>query len=146
MNIIGKWKIKEFHLPTPIDERDYTSEDPSEAIRVYTPETLPDEEEYEDFAKMARTFFEFTPDGKLDTLMPIPEEMYEQAQKEGLEIRDGFAVIGSTMWKEKDGKFFYDSKIEGEVLGEAVDPFMEIKVLPDGCLLYSMDVLVLERV
>ena len=78
--------------------------------------------------------------------MPIPEEMYEEAKKEGMEIRDGFAVIGSTMWKEKDGKFFYDSKIEGEVLGEAVDPFMEIKVLPDGCLLYSMDVLVLERV
>lgn len=84
MNIIGKWKIKEFHLPTPIDERDYTSEDPSEAICVYTPETLPDEEEYEDFAQMARTFFEFTPDGRLDTVMPIPEDMYEQAQKEGL--------------------------------------------------------------
>ena len=51
-----------------------------------------------------------------------------------------------SLLQEKDGKFFYDSKIEGEVLGEAVDPFMEIKVLPDGCLLYSMDVLVLERV
>lgn len=34
-------------------------------MRVFTPETLPDEEEYEDFAQMVRTFFEFTPDGRL---------------------------------------------------------------------------------
>lgn len=146
MNIIGKWKIKEFHLPTPMDERDYTSEDPSAVVRIYTPETLPDGEEYEDFAQMARTFFEFTPDGRLDTVIPVPEDMYEQAKEEGMEIRDGFAVINSTTWKEQDGRFFYDSRIEGEILGEAVDPFMEIKVLPDGCLLYNMDALVLEPV
>lgn len=140
MNIIGKWKIKEFHIPNPMN-----LEDPSKAICIYTPETLPDEEEYEDFAQMARTFFEFTPEGRLDTLMPIPADMYEEVQKEGLEIRNGFAVIKSTTWKEQDGKLFYDSEIQGEVLGEAVDSFLEIKVLPDGCLLYNMDVLVLER-
>ena len=115
-------------------------------MRVFTPETLPDEEEYEDFAQMVRTFFEFTPDGRLDTLMPVPEEMVEQAKNEGMEICEGFAVIKSAAWKEQDGKFFYNSEIEGEVFGETVDPFMEIKVLPDGCLLYNMDVLVLERV
>lgn len=134
MDIIGKWKVKEFHIPTP------------DGMQVFTPETLPDEEEYEDFAQMVRTFFEFTPDGRLDTLMPVPEEMVEQAKNEGMEIREGFAVIKSAAWKEQDGKFFYDSEIEGEVFGETVDPFMEIKVLPDGCLLYNMDVLVLERV
>lgn len=134
MDIIGKWKVKEFHIPTP------------DGMQVFTPETLPDEEEYEDFAQMVRTFFEFTPDGRLDTLMPVPEEMVEQAKNEGMEIREGFAVIKSAAWKEQDGKFFFDSEIEGEILGEAVDSFMEIKVLPDGCLLYNMDVLVLERV
>lgn len=134
MDIIGKWKVKEFHIPTP------------DGMQVFTPETLPDEEEYEDFAQMVRTFFEFTPDGRLDTLMPVPEEMVEQAKNEGMEIRESFAVMKSAAWKEQDGKFFYDSEIEGEVFGETVDPFMEIKVLPDGCLLYNMDVLVLERV
>lgn len=133
MDITGKWKIKEFHLPTP------------DGIQVFTPDTLPDGENYEDFAQMARTFFEFMPNGRLDTVIPVPEEMLEEAQNSGMEIRDGFAVMNSTAWKEQDGKFFYDSNIEGEVLGEAVDPFMEIKVLPDGCLLYNMDVLVLER-
>lgn len=134
MNIIGKWKIKEFHIPTP------------DGVQVFTPDTLPEDEAYMDYAQMARTLTEFTPDGRMDTLMPVPEEMLEQVQSEGMDIRDGFAVIQSTAWKEQDGKFFFDSRIEGEILGEAVDPFMEIEVLPDGCLLYNMDVLVLERV
>lgn len=146
MNIVGKWKIKEFHLPAAMSEGDSTAEAPLEPVCVYTPDTLPDGEQYEDFAQMARTFFEFTPDGRLNTLMPVPEELYEEVQKEGMEIRDGFAVLKTTAWKEQDGRFFYDSEIEGEVLGETVDPFLEIPVLPDGCLLYAMNVLVLERV
>lgn len=133
MNIIGKWKIREFRLPTP------------DGVQVFTPDTLPAGEEYEDFAQMARTRIEFTPDGRLNTLMPVPEEMMEQVKNEGMEIHEGFAVIRSAAWKEQDGKFFYDSGIEGEFLGETVEPFMELKVLPDGCLLYNMDVLVLER-
>ena len=134
MDIIGKWKIREFHIPTP------------DGVDIFTPDTLPDDEQYADYAQMSMALTEFTPDGKMDTLMPVPEEMLEQVKNEGFEIRDGFAVIKSTAWKEQDGKFFFDSHIEGEILGETVDPFMEIKVLPDGCLLYNMDVLVLERV
>lgn len=134
MNLIGQWKIKEFHIPSP------------DGIQVFTPDTLPEDEAYMDYVQMARTLTEFTADGRMDTLMPVPEEMLEQVQNEGMEIRDGFAVIRSAAWKEQDGRFFFDSGIEGEILGEAVDPFMEIKVLPDGCLLYNMDVLMLERV
>ena len=133
MDIIGKWKIKEFRIPTP------------DGVQAFTPDTLPEDEDFMDYAQMARTLTEFTADGRMDTLMPVPEEMLEQVQNEGMEIRDGFAVIKSAAWKEQDGKFFFDSGIEGEILGETVDPFMEIKVLPDGCLLYNMDVLVLER-
>lgn len=133
MNIIGKWKIKEFNIPT------------LDGVQVFTPDTLPENEDYMDYVQMARTLTEFTTEGRMDTLMPVPEEMLEQVQNEGMEIRDGFAVIKSAAWKEEDGKFFFDSEIEGEILGETVNPFMEIKVLPDGCLLYNMDVLVLER-
>lgn len=133
MNIIGKWKIKELHIPTP------------EGVQDFTPETLPEGEEYEEFAQMARTLLEFTPEGRLDTLMPVPEEMMEQAQSEGMEIRDGFAVLRSTEWKEQDGRFYYNTEIEGEMFGETVDPFMEITVQPDGTLLYAMGVMTLER-
>mgnify|MGYP001576110607 FL=1 len=105
MNIIGKWKIKEFRIPTP------------DGVQVFTPETLPEDEYYMDCAQVARTLTEFLPDGRMDTLMPVPEEMQEQVQNEGMEIRDGFAVIKSAAWKEQDGRFFFDSGIAGEILG-----------------------------
>ncbi len=95
---------------------------------------------------MLTTKIEFADDGTLNTLMPIPEEMAEEAEAEGIVIReDGCGVIESTVWKEENGKFFYDTKVEGEVFGEAVDPFEEIEVLGDGCLRYSLGALVLER-
>ena len=133
MEIIGTWKIKEFHLPTP------------EGVLTYTPDTLPEEEQFEDFAQMARTFLEFTPEGTLDTLMPIPEEMRDEVVAQGVTVRNGRGVIKSTTWKEENGKFYYDASVEGEILGEAVSPFVEIPVQPDGCLLYGMGTILLER-
>lgn len=95
---------------------------------------------------MSTQLLEFAPDGTLYTLMPITEDMIESVKEEGMEVRDGnIAVMDSTRWKENDGKFFLDSKIKGEFLGETVDSFIEIKVTPDGCLLYSFDMLLLER-
>ncbi|MGN0470135.1 MAG: hypothetical protein ACI4GV_04405 [Acutalibacteraceae bacterium] len=135
MDIIGKWKIKELNIPTP------------DGVKTFTPETLPDDEDFEDYKEISTQFLEFAPDGTLYTLMPIPEDMIEAAKEQGIEVRDGnIAVMDSTKWKENDGKFFFDSKIEGEFLGETVDSFMEIKVTPDGCLLYSFDMLLLEKV
>ena len=56
------------------------------------------------------------------------------------------AVIESTTWKEENGKFYYDTKTEGEFLGEKVDPFAEITVTEDGCLLYNYEMVLLERI
>lgn len=133
MQLIGRWKIKEMHIPTP------------DGVQTYTPETLP-EEFTEDWAQMLTMLLEFTEDGSLNTLQPVTEELAATAQEEDLTIReDGFVVVESTTWKERDGKFFFDSQIEGEILGETVDPFMEIEVTSDGCLLYNFGMLLLER-
>lgn len=56
-----------------------------------------------------------------------------------------YAAIESTTWKEADGKFYYDTGIQGETLGEPVDPFVEISVTEDGCLLYGLGMILLER-
>lgn len=58
---------------------------------------------------------------------------------------DGYAVVDSTTWKEEDGRFYYDTGITGEVMGEPTDPFMAIDVTEDGCLLYQMSMILLER-
>lgn len=133
MDIIGKWKVKELHLPTP------------DGVKVFAPDALPEDENFEDIARIAGCVTEFAPDGIVYTLMNVPEEFIEAARSEGVEFRDGMAIMDTTAWKEQDGKFFYDTKIEGEVLGEAVDSFAEIKVDENGCLLYNMETFLLER-
>ena len=74
------------------------------------------------------------------------EQIIAEAKKQGADIREnGYAVLESTVWKEEDGKFYYDTGIQGEVLGEKVDSFAEISLLPDDCLLYNLGTMILER-
>lgn len=134
MDIRGIWKVKEVHVPTPDGEK------------VFTPDNPPEDEIFEEMAAMMQWRTEFADDGALNTLMFVPEEMKAEAAKHGVDVRDdGYAVIDSTQWEERDGKFFYDTKIEGEVLGEKVDTFIEIPVIDGGCLKYSHGMIILER-
>lgn len=134
MDIRGIWKVKEVHVPTPDGEK------------VFTPDNPPEDDLFSEFVEMMKYRTEFAEDGVLNTLMFVPEEMKEEAAKHGVVVRDdGYAVIESTEWKEENGKLYYDTKIEGEVLGEKVDSFSEIPVDEDGCLLYSFGMVVLER-
>ena len=135
MDIRGIWKVREVHVPTP------------EGERIFTPDDPPEEERFERCIEMMQCRTEFAEDGVLNTLMFVPEEMREEAAKHGAVVReDGYAPIESTVWKEENGKIYYDTKIDGEVFGEKVDSFAEISVTEDGCLLYSYGMILLERV
>lgn len=135
MDIRGIWKVKEIRVPTPEGEMDITPDNP------------PDDERFEDSIEMMQYLTEFAEDGILNTLMLVPDEMREEAAKHGVTVRDdGYAAVDSSVWKEENGKFYYDTKIEGEVLGEKVDSFAEIPVTEDGCLLYGLGMVCLERV
>ena len=134
MDIRGIWKVKEVRMPTP------------DGTKVFTPDNPPEDERFEGSAELMQYRTEFAEDGVLNTLMFVPENMREEAAKHGAVVReDGYAPIESTTWKEEDGKFYYDTKIEGEVLGEKVDSFAEIPVTEDGCLLYGLGMIILER-
>lgn len=133
MDIRGIWKIKELRMPTP------------EGEKVFTPDNLPDDNE--EFAKMIHLKTEFADDGILNTLMFVPEELKAEAAEHGVVVReDGYTVIETSTWKEENGKFYYDTKVEGEVYGEKVDPFAEIIVTEDDCLLYDYEMVLLERI
>ena len=135
MDVRGVWKVKEVHVPTPDGEK------------VFTPDNPPEDERFEGAVEMMQYRTEFAEDGTLNTLMFVPEEMRQEAAKQGVEVReDGYAAVESTVWKEENGKIYYDTKIEGEVLGEKVDSFAEIPVTEDGRLLYSYGMILLERV
>ena len=134
MDIRRIWKVKEVRIPTPDGEK------------TFTPDNPPDKDRFDGFDQMIQYRFEFADDGALNTLLFVPDEMKEEAEKHGAVVReDGYAVFESTVWKEEDGKFYYDTKIEGEVLGEKVDSFSEIPVSEDGCLTYSFGMMTLER-
>lgn len=134
MDIRGIWKVKKIRVPTPDGET------------VFTPDNPPADERFEGSAELMQCRTEFAEDGVLNTLMFVPEDMREEAAKHGTVVReDGYAAVKSTVWKEENGKIYYDTKIEGEVLGEPVDPFSEIPVTEDGCLLYGLGMIVLER-
>jgi len=135
MDIRGIWKVKEVRVPTP------------DGTKVFTPDNPPEDERFESSAEFLQYRMEFAEGGVLNTLMFVPEEMREEAAKHGAVVReDGYAPIESTVWKEENGKIYYDTKIDGEVLGEKVDSFAEIPVTEDGRLLYSYGMILLERV
>ena len=67
-----------------------------------------------------------------------------------IESKDDDGDVISTKYEAKlifevDGRFYYDTGITGEVMGEPTDPFMAIDVTEDGCLLYQMGMILLER-
>ncbi len=127
MDIIGKWKVKELGLMQPEDM----------SIKMFTPTELESLEDNEDYIKFASSIYNFSNDGKLDIFLEIPEESLESVKEEGLEVKDGVAIIESTEWKEENGEYFYDTHIEGEFLGEEVSPYNKIEVDGD-CLIMDM--------
>lgn len=127
MDIIGKWKVKKLGLMQPEDM----------SIKMFTPTELESLEDNEDYIKFASSIYNFSNDGKLDIFLEIPEESLESAKEEGLEVKDGVAIIESTEWKEENGEYFYDTHIEGKFLGEEVSPYNKIEIDGD-CLIMDM--------
>ena len=135
MNIIGKWKVKELLIPTRNGMISYTSDNPPEGDIA------------EEAVMLLNNIIEFTEDGMMNTLMRVPEDKLELAKSQGAVIdEDGYAAIEQTTWKEQDGKFFYDTKVKGEVMGVEVDSFSEIPITEEGCLVISYGTMILERV
>ena len=134
MNIIGKWKVKELLIPTRNGMVSYTLDNPPEGDIA------------EDAVMLLNNIIEFTEDGMMNTLMRVPDDKLELAKSQGAVIdEDGYAAIEQTTWKEQDGKFLYDTKVKGEVMGVEVDSFSEIPITEEGCLVISYGTMILER-
>lgn len=85
---------------------------------------------------LAKTLYIIT-DTEMLTCLPIPEdatpEQIEQAKEEGFTIIDGCFVQSGEPIKFEDGKWFFNSGVEGDIMGEEVNPWMELEF--DGELL-----------
>ena len=83
----------------------------------------------------AKSIMEFDND-KIYLLAPIPEgvtqEEIDEAVKEGeLQLKDGMMYAECYDWKIENGKAYFDTQEEGEVLDEQVSPWHEIEEIGD---------------
>ena len=92
---------------------------------------------------MGRMQIVFAEDGTITLLTPIPEEATQEevdaAVKSGtITLRDGMMLMGENHWKVEDGKNMADTALEGEVMGEKVGPWEELKDVEDGMVEMSL--------
>ena len=127
MNVIGMWKIKKLGMMNENFEIVFKSADEILAIE--------DEEAKAEYVQMLGTVIIFKEDNTMDMGVKLPEEMIAAAKADGAPVNDdGIIVMETNAWKEEDGKLFYDSGSEIEIMGEKQSSFIEIKIEEDGCL------------
>ena len=131
--LIGKWMVAE------------TMQFNDEKCKVewVSVETISSKEELDrDMLMLLKTQVVFQEDGTIDFFCPLPEGV-SQAEIDAaiaagkLKLKDGMMVMDQKHWKEEDGKILTDTGAEGEVLGEKVGPWEELKEI-DGDLIEMM--------
>ena len=127
INLIGKWNIVESMQFN--DEKGCLDWAKIEDI-------LAQEDVDREIAMLAKSIVLFEEDGNLVFLTPLPEgvsqEEIDEAVAAGeITLRDGMMITQQNHWKVENGKNMADTGVEGEVLGEKVGPWEELKEL-DG--------------
>jgi hypothetical protein len=129
MEIIGKWNIAEAKVFNAATMK----------LEWRTAADIMADEAVDDYVKQSLGYsYLFTEDGKAQVLMPIPanipKEQIDAAIASG-EVKlfdDSTMVLEEKAWKEEDGKLLFDTGAKGEVLGETVSPWVEIKESGNG--------------
>lgn len=125
INLIGKWQIVE--MIQFGEEGTYWAK---------VSDLLTQEDFDDDMKMLVQSDVLFEEDGSLVFLSPLPEgvtqEEIDEAVSAGeITLRDGKMATDQKHWKVEDGKNMADTGGEGEVFGEKVGPWEEIKELDD---------------
>ena len=143
-SIIGKYKTAKIFSMVNGDRGIFPIEDVIEDRKKNGGDTR-------DLDMIAATLTEFTEDGKIREWMKLPASVTEQMLKAAIEAgqveggADGYAYTTKSEWKEENGKLFYDTKIESEVLGEKQSSWVELTE-EDGMLVYNAGMSRLEKI
>lgn len=104
-----------------------------------TVEELAADPETESFdLEMLSTLIIFGEDGVVRTVIPLPEGVTQEEIDEAIESGEcelyapGFLTMEKNPWKEENGKVFFDTGIEGEILGEKADSWTEVIPVENG--------------
>ena len=125
MDIIGNWKIEEAKRFTMTDNG--PKQIWQKAADIIADESIDSGEKQMLFADVV-----FTADGMVQWCLPIPEGATQEQIDEAIASGElkmsagGKMIVEEKPWKEENGKIFYDTGAKGEVLGEAVSPWVEV--------------------
>ncbi len=129
MNIVGKWNIAAL----------MTFNEQSSGLEWRTAENImADENAEDDMKRLLTASYIFKEDGKVLVIMPIPADASKEDVDEILaegEIKlydEHTMLLEEKAWKEENGKLFFDTGEKGDVLGEEVSSWKEIKEIEDG--------------
>ena len=129
MNLIGKWNVCE---TMRFDEEKGMC---WENVSV----TLTRADLDKDDLMLLKAVAVFEEDGSLSILSPLSEgvsqEMVDEAVASGeITLKDGMMLTDQKHWKVENGKNMADTGAEGEVLGEKVGPWEEIKEIGEDTI------------
>lgn len=126
-NFLGKWMVAETMQ---------FNDEQCKVEWVGIDKILAKEDLDRDMIMLLKTQVVFQEDGTIDFFCPLPEGV-SQAEIDAavaagkLKLKDGMMVMDQKHWKEEDGKILTDTGARGEVLGEKVGPWEELKEI-DG--------------
>ena len=129
-NLMGKWVVAE---TMQFNDEKCTIE------WVSVESILAKEDLDKDMIMLLKTQVVFQEDGTIDFFCPLPEGV-SQAEIDAaiaagqLKLKDGMMVMQQKHWKEEDGKILTDTGAKGEVLGEKVGPWEELKEVDGGMI------------
>lgn len=133
MSYSGKWVLKSV---TAFDE-DFNQIEMTPEEYINSPMPYVDETDEEEVANeirerksMAAMQLKVCEDGKFYPLLPLPEGVSQQEIDEALsngeiKVLDGMLSSDVMDWEERNGEFWFNSKMEGETFGEPVDPWVK---------------------
>ena len=118
--------------------------------KVASGETDPDE--VEQTKNMMAATYEITDDYRIVAWMKAPSSVTEEQIKAAIEageikdFKDGFFTAGSQPWKAINGKYYYDTGEQREMLGEKQSSWDELAFDEDGLLNYGSGMIKLKKI
>jgi len=133
MDIIGKWKVAKVGV--------FDMENGMLMKTIEEVMAMEDTEELMETKEMAKATFLWVTAKTMQLRVIVPPEAVAEAKAAGEDIslnKDGSATLQRMSWKEEDGKILYNMGDEGEIDGEAVDPWQVVEFDEDGVLVIGM--------
>lgn len=123
INLIGKWNIV---------ESIQFNEEKGQMEWTKVEDILAKEDVDRQIAMLMKSIVLFEEDGNLVFLTPLPEgvsqkEIDEAVAAGAIKLRDGMMLTQQNHWKVENGKNMADTGMKGEVLGEKVGSWEEVK-------------------